>query len=48
MLELKSLIEEHHDARAVPPGPVSVEFDRVHLSYPSADKVSLASLEEVA
>jgi ABC-type multidrug transport system fused ATPase/permease subunit len=27
---------------------VSVEFEHVHFSYPSADKVSLASLEEVA
>jgi ABC-type multidrug transport system fused ATPase/permease subunit len=27
---------------------VSVEFDDVHFSYPSADQVSLASLEEVA
>src|SRR5690606_18768262 len=32
----------------VPAGPVSVEFDDVRFSYPSADKVSLASLEEVA
>jgi ABC-type multidrug transport system fused ATPase/permease subunit len=33
---------------AVPDGPVSVEIDDVRFSYPSADKVSLASLEEVA
>ena len=32
----------------MPDGPVSVEFDDVRFSYPSADKVSLASLEEVA
>ena len=32
----------------VPEGPVSVAFDDVRFSYPSADKVSLASLEEVA
>ena len=32
----------------VPDGPVSVEFDDVRFAYPSADKVSLASLEEVA
>ena len=31
-----------------PTGPVSVEFDDVRFAYPSADKVSLASLEEVA
>jgi ATP-binding cassette subfamily C protein len=29
-------------------GPVSVEFEDVRFGYPSADKVSLASLEEVA
>ena len=32
----------------MPPGPVSVELDRVTFAYPAADKVSLASLEEVA
>ena len=32
----------------MPDGPVSVEFDGVRFAYPSADKVSLASLEEVA
>jgi ABC-type multidrug transport system fused ATPase/permease subunit len=32
----------------VPEGPVSVEFDHVRFGYPAADKVSLASLEEVA
>ncbi|MCW2140887.1 ABC-type multidrug transport system, ATPase and permease component [Actinoplanes cyaneus] len=48
VLDLKPLIEEKPDARAVPDGPVSVEFDAVRFAYPSADKVSLASLEEVA
>ncbi|MFI6562402.1 ABC transporter ATP-binding protein [Streptomyces sp. NPDC050534] len=48
VLDLKPLIEEKPDARAVPDGPVSVEFDDVRFGYPSADKVSLASLEEVA
>lgn len=48
VLDLKPLIEEKPDAREVPPGPVSVEFDEVRFGYPSADKVSLASLEEVA
>ena len=32
----------------MPDGPVAVEFDDVRFSYPTADKVSLASLEEVA
>ena len=48
VLDLQPLVAERPDAREVPPGPVSVEFDHVHFSYPSADKVSLASLEEVA
>ena len=48
VLDLVPLIKEKPDARQVPDGPVSVEFDRVRFGYPSADKVSLASLEEVA
>ncbi|MFD0264735.1 ABC transporter ATP-binding protein [Kitasatospora indigofera] len=48
VLDLKPLIEEKPDARAVPEGPAAVEFDNVRFGYPSADKVSLASLEEVA
>ncbi|MEY9967069.1 ATP-binding cassette subfamily B protein [Streptacidiphilus sp. MAP12-16] len=48
VLDLKPLIDEKPDARKVPEGPVSVEFDAVRFGYPSADKVSLASLEEVA
>ncbi|MFJ2586258.1 ABC transporter ATP-binding protein [Streptomyces sp. NPDC087538] len=48
VLDLKPLIEQKPDARAVPDGPVSVEFDQVRFGYPSADKVSLASLEDVA
>lgn len=48
VLDLKPLIDEKPDAREVPSGPVTVEFDDVRFGYPSADKVSLASLEEVA
>ncbi|MFI6353826.1 ABC transporter ATP-binding protein [Streptomyces sp. NPDC050743] len=48
VLDLEPLIEEKPDARAVPEGPVAVEFEDVRFSYPSADQVSLASLEEVA
>ncbi len=48
ILDLKPLITDAPDARAVPDGPVSVEFDHVRFAYPSADKVSLASLEDVA
>ncbi|MEU0335419.1 ABC transporter ATP-binding protein [Streptomyces sp. NPDC006193] len=48
VLDLEPLIEERPDAREVPEGPVAVEFEDVRFSYPSADQVSLASLEEVA
>ncbi len=48
ILDLPALITERPDATVVPPGPVAVEFDDVSFAYPTADKVSLASLEEVA
>ncbi|CAL9639370.1 putative ABC transporter ATP-binding protein [Streptomyces sp. enrichment culture] len=48
VLDLKPLIQEKPDARPVPEGPVAVEFDDVRFGYPAADRVSLASLEEVA
>ena len=48
VLDLVPLIAEKPDAVRVPDGPVGVEFDDVRFAYPSADKVSLASLEEVA
>ncbi|MEU2371270.1 ABC transporter ATP-binding protein [Streptomyces pseudogriseolus] len=48
VLDLDPLIREKPDAREVPEGPVAVEFGDVRFGYPSADKVSLASLEEVA
>ncbi|MGI5164789.1 ABC transporter ATP-binding protein [Spirillospora sp. CA-253888] len=48
VLDLKPLVAEKAETREVPEGPVSVEFDKVTFAYPSADKVSLASLEEVA
>jgi ATP-binding cassette subfamily B protein len=48
VLDLEPLIQDRPDARKVPDGPVGVEFDDVRFAYPSPDKVSLASLEEVA
>ncbi|BDE58507.1 ATP-binding cassette domain-containing protein [Rhodococcus hoagii] len=48
ILDLKPLIADKPDAVEVPSGPVSVEFRNVGFAYPAADKVSLASLEEVA
>lgn len=51
VLDLVPLIAEKPGAVEVPEGEgisCAVEFDDVRFSYPSADKVSLASLEEVA
>jgi ATP-binding cassette, subfamily B, bacterial len=48
VLDLEPLIKDKPDAGKVPDGPVSVELEHVRFAYPSADKVSLASLEEVA
>ncbi len=48
VLDLEPLIREKPEAMRVPDGPVSVELESVHFGYPAADKVSLASLEDVA
>lgn len=48
VLDLEPLIAERPGAVAVPDGPVAIEFDDVRFAYPAADRVSLASLEEVA
>ncbi|MFI7589020.1 ABC transporter ATP-binding protein [Spongisporangium articulatum] len=48
VLDLPALIQEKPDAKPVPAGAVSVELDDVRFRYPSADEVSLASLETVA
>jgi len=52
VLDLTPLIRERLGAVPIPGQqegvPVAVEFDDVRFGYPSADKVSLASLEEVA
>lgn len=48
VLDLEPMIDEKPDARAVPDGPVRLEFDHVAFTYPSAADVSLASLESVA
>ncbi|MDZ5620527.1 ABC transporter ATP-binding protein [Nocardioides sp. HM23] len=48
VLDLEPLIRDRPGARDVPAGPVSVQIDDVRFSYPSADRVSLASLEDVA
>ena len=48
ILDLKPLITEPERPETLPDGPLSVRFDDVTFAYPSAEKVSLASLEEVA
>ena len=48
VLDLPPMIQDDPDARPVPAGPASIEFDHVDFRYPTADEVSLASLESVA
>ncbi|MFP5019360.1 ABC transporter ATP-binding protein [Pseudonocardia phyllosphaerae] len=48
VLDLKPMIDDAPGARPVPDGPVGVAFDHVSFAYPTAEQVSLASLEEVA
>ncbi len=48
VLDLAPMIAEAPDARPVPAGDRSVEFDHVSFSYPTAEQVSLASLEDLS
>jgi ATP-binding cassette subfamily B protein len=48
VLDLKPLVAESATARDIPAGPVRVELDEVTFAYPSADQVSLESLEGLA
>ena len=48
VLDLQPLITERPDPRPLPAGPVSVRLRDVHFAYPGAERVSLASLEDVA
>ncbi|MDT0301214.1 ABC transporter ATP-binding protein [Streptomonospora wellingtoniae] len=45
VLDLEPMIAESPDARDLPHGPLSVEFDGVTFRYPTADESSLESLE---
>jgi ABC-type multidrug transport system fused ATPase/permease subunit len=47
VLDAPSMIIEPPDPTALPEGPLAVELDDVTFRYPSAEQVSLASLEEV-
>lgn len=48
ILDLPPLVQDSPGARPLPPGPLDVVFDDVTFTYPSAEQVSLASLEAVA
>lgn len=45
VLDLPPLVREADEAVALPAGPLDIRFDGVSFGYPSADDVSLASLE---
>jgi ABC-type multidrug transport system fused ATPase/permease subunit len=48
VLDLQPMITERPDARDLPAGPVGVRLRDVRFGYPTAEQVSLASLEDVA
>ncbi|HVL85269.1 MAG TPA: ABC transporter ATP-binding protein [Pseudonocardia sp.] len=48
VLDLEPMITERPGARDLPDGPLAVRLSGVRFGYPGAEKVSLASLEDVA
>ncbi|HXQ59560.1 MAG TPA: ABC transporter ATP-binding protein [Acidimicrobiales bacterium] len=48
VLDLTPMIDEKPGAQTIPRGPATIEFDHVDFKYPTAEEVSLASLESVA
>ncbi len=48
VLDLAPMIAEKPDAVTIARGPATIEFDHVDFKYPTAEEVSLASLESVA
>jgi ATP-binding cassette, subfamily B, bacterial len=48
VLDLEPMIAERPDAVPIPRGPARIEFKHVDFRYPTAEEVSLASLESVA
>jgi ATP-binding cassette subfamily B protein len=48
VLDLRPLVAESATPVSLPTGPVAVEFEAVGFAYPSADEVSLRSLEAQA
>jgi len=48
VLDLEPMIKDAPDAKQLPASASTVSFDQVSFAYPTADQVSLASLESVA
>ncbi|HVC70888.1 MAG TPA: ABC transporter ATP-binding protein [Acidimicrobiales bacterium] len=48
VLDLAPMIDEKPGATTIARGPATIEFDHVDFTYPTAEEVSLASLESVA
>jgi ATP-binding cassette subfamily B protein len=48
VLDLKPMVRNPELATPMADGPLSLEFDDVYFSYPTADEISLASLESAA
>jgi ATP-binding cassette subfamily B protein len=48
VLDLPPMIDEKPEAETIARGPALIEFDHVDFKYPTAEEVSLASLESVA
>jgi len=47
VLDLEPLVQDPQTPRPLPAGALAVELDDVRFRYPTADEVSLASLEEI-
>ena len=48
VLDLEPMVKEAEEPEQIDPGPATVRFEHVTFSYPTAEQVSLASLEAVA
>ena len=48
VLDLEPMVQDKDGAVALAPGPTRIDFEHVRFRYPSAEDVSLASLESVA
>lgn len=48
VLDLIPMVKDKDSAVELPDGPLRIEFENVHFSYPKASEISLASLESAA